>query len=109
MPPAARSTRYGRVIHTPPPRDALTLGQAQDLQDQGGPMSAESSGEESVTPPEPQTDDLAGHEEDTSSLLDILRSIPGTQVAYDDDEPSGDEACQCECEYDCPTHRWLVT
>ena len=85
------------------------LAQAQAVWNHGEQLSAESSGEESVTPPEPQTDDLASHKEDMSSLLDILRSIPGTQVAYDDDEPSGDEACQCECQYDCPMHWWLVT
>ena len=70
-------------------------------------MSAETSEDESDTPPEPQTDDFIDHEEDTSNLLDVLRSIPGTQVAYDDDEPSGDEAGQCECKYDCPVHQWL--
>jgi hypothetical protein len=72
-------------------------------------VSAETSEDESDTPPEPQTDDFIDHEEDTSNLLDVLRSIPGTQVAYDDDEPSGDEAGQCECKYDCPVHQWLVT
>lgn len=107
MPPAAQISRSGRPIHRPPPRDALTLREAQELRDQGGQTSAETSGEESDAPPEPQTDDLVDHEEDASNLLDILKSIPGTQVAYDGDESSGDE--QRECQYGCPANRWLET
>lgn len=109
MPPAVQTSRSGRQIHRPLPRDALTLHEAQEQRDLGGQTSDETSGEESVIPPEPHTDDLVDREEDGSNLLDILRSIPGTQLDYDDDEPSGDEAGRCECQYDCPPNRWLAT
>ena len=75
------------------------------MRNHDGELSAESSGDELCTPPEPQTDKLVGHGEDTSSLLNILKSIPGTQDAYGDDEPSGDEEGPCECQSDHPTHQ----
>lgn len=96
MLPAAQNSRSGRTIRRPL-RDALTLREAQEQRDQGGQTSDETSGDESVTPPEPPTGDSVDREEDGSNLLDIMKSIPGTQVAYDDDESSGDEAGQCEC------------
>lgn len=109
MPPAVQNSRSGRPLRRPPPRDPLTVREAQELRERRGQMSTESSGEESVTPPETDTGDCNDHREYAADIVDVLESFPGTQLAHGDGGPYGDGTGQCECQPGCPAHQRPVT
>jgi hypothetical protein len=98
------ATRSGRQVRRPAPREALTLAELREVQERH--TSAEPL-DESSTSYEDDMGTLSDLEEGVGSalregggsVLDLLKSIPGTQMVSEDEETE-DEIDKGRCGFD---------